>query len=131
MSSSAPTAPVISDYGNGRFMFSDEQSHQGPVLIIGEDVSGFSITPWLVDNRENLSKNDFKTVLNAAHRPDLLIIGVGDAMDHPYTDLRRNLNAEGLTCEILTTPAACRTWNLLLSEGRKVALAALEVPEKG
>jgi len=131
MASSAPTAPVISDYGNGRFMFSDEQSHQGPVLIIGEDVSGFSITPWLVDNRENLSKNDFKTVLNAAHRPDLLIIGVGHEMDHPYTDLRRNLNAEGLTCEILTTPAACRTWNLLLSEGRKVALAALEVPEKG
>jgi len=131
MASSAPTAPVISDYGNGRFMFSDEQSHQGPVLIIGEDVSGFSITPWLVDDRENLSKNDFETVLNAAYRPDLLIIGVGHAMDHPYLDLRRSLNAEGLTCEILTTPAACRTWNLLLSEGRKVALAALEVPEKG
>ena len=45
--------------------------------------------------------------------------------------LRRDLNAAGLPAEILTTAAACRTWNLLLSEGRKVAFAALEVPEKG
>ena len=131
MASSAPTAPVISDYGNGRFVFSNDQVHEGPVLIIGEDISGFSINRWHIRDRENFSTDDFKPALTAAHRPDLLIIGVGDAMDHPYTDLRRNLNAEGLTCEILTTPAACRTWNLLLSEGRKVALAALEVPEKG
>lgn len=131
MPSPSPTAPVISDYGNGRFVFSNDQVHEGPMMIIGEDISGFSIHLWKVSDRSAISKKDFDLVLNAVHRPDLVIVGVGTAMNHPYMDLRRELNAEGLPAEILTTSAACRTWNLLLSEGRKIALAVLEVSEKG
>lgn len=98
-------------------------------MILGEDISGFSIKPWIVRDREALTTDDFLPALNSPYRPDLLIIGVGEVMDNPFMGLRRDLNAAGLPAEILTTAAACRTWNLLLSEGRKVALAALEVPE--
>jgi len=129
MAQVSPNAPLISDYGHGRFVIAEEV-HEGPILILGADISGFSIHPWRVTDRTAISKDDFVEVLSSPYRPDLVVIGVGASMDHPYMSLRRDLNAAGLTVEIQTTAAACRTWNLLLSEGRKVAFAALEILEK-
>jgi uncharacterized protein len=42
-------------------------------------------------------------------------------------DLRDRLHEAGLGVEAMASPAACRTYNVLLSEGRRVALAALPV----
>lgn len=65
---------------------------------------------------------------------DVLLVGVGPAPQPLPEAFRAALEAAGLRFDPLATPAACRTYNVLLSEGRRVAAALLPVggasPEK-
>ena len=56
--------------------------------------------------------------------PLLLVLGTGAPPNHPFSDLGHAFREHGIALEVLSTPAACRTWNVLMSEGR-VAAAAL------
>ncbi|MGB0914339.1 MAG: Mth938-like domain-containing protein, partial [Phaeobacter italicus] len=58
---------------------------------------------------------------------DVLFIGTGAEVAHIPADLRQALEGAGIGVEIMNSPAACRTYNVLLSEGRRIALAALAV----
>ncbi|MBC7133567.1 MAG: Mth938-like domain-containing protein [Roseovarius sp.] len=58
---------------------------------------------------------------------DVILIGVGAEMAHLPPAFRAAIEAAGIGVEPMTSPAACRTYNVLLSEGRRVALAALPV----
>ena len=58
---------------------------------------------------------------------DVLFIGTGAEIAHIPSDLRQRLEALGLGLEVMATAPACRTYNVLLSEGRLIALAALRV----
>ena len=53
--------------------------------------------------------------------PPLLIFGAGDAPQAPLTTLGITLREAGVNLELMSTPAACRTWNVLMSEGRNAA----------
>ncbi|CUH81502.1 hypothetical protein TRM7557_03456 [Tritonibacter multivorans] len=70
---------------------------------------------------------DAETLLALAGQVDVLFIGTGAEIAHIPADLRSALEAAGLGVEIMNSPAACRTYNVLLSEGRRIALAALPV----
>jgi len=50
--------------------------------------------------------------------PPLFILGVGDPPMHPMNNLMAALRHNGTALEVMSTPAACRTWNVLMSEGR-------------
>ncbi len=54
-------------------------------------------------------------------------MGTGVEIAHIPKDLRRDLEAAGIGVEVMNSPAACRTYNVLVAEGRRVALAALVV----
>lgn len=58
---------------------------------------------------------------------DVLFLGTGAETAHPPAALRQRLEAAGLGVEAMNSPAACRTYNVLLSEGRRVAVALLPV----
>lgn len=58
---------------------------------------------------------------------DVLFVGTGAEIAHMPADLRDRLEALGLGVEVMATAPACRTYNVLLSEGRRIALAALRV----
>ena len=58
---------------------------------------------------------------------DVLFIGTGAEIAHIPSELRQVLEEAGLGVEGMNSPAACRTYNVLLSEGRRIALAALPV----
>lgn len=76
---------------------------------------------WSVSGLEGLDISDFPGML--ASRPDLLIIGTGERY-HPLPQkLLFKLISEKIGVEAMTTRAACRTFNLLLTEGRRAALA--------
>lgn len=62
-----------------------------------------------------------------AGQVDVLFLGTGAEIAHLPDDLRERLEAAGLAVEPMSSPAACRTYNVLLSEGRRVALAVLPV----
>lgn len=72
-----------------------------------------------------LNEDDFAPV--AAHRAefDVLLVGCGaTGVELPHA-LGLRLRAIGIPCELMDTGAACRTYNLLIVEGRRVAVALL------
>ena len=116
--------PIISEYADGGFTIGGAFT-KGGVLITGAEGTGFTITTWAVDDPEMIDAASLAPLYQADTPPNLIVLGVGEKMQHPFLKLRAELSKQAIAVEILTTPAACRTWNLLLSEGRKVAFAAI------
>ena len=59
--------------------------------------------------------------------PPLLLLGVGAAPRWPLQTLADDLKQQGISLELMSTAAACRTWNVLISEGRNAAAALYAV----
>lgn len=71
--------------------------------------------------------DDAEPLLALAGEVDVLFVGTGQDMAHIPAALRSALEDAGMGVEIMNSPAACRTYNVLLSEGRRIALALLAV----
>jgi uncharacterized protein len=70
---------------------------------------------------------DSAPLLALAGKVDVLFVGTGADVAHLPENLRTALEDAGLGVEPMSSPAACRTYNILLSEGRRIALALLPV----
>lgn len=70
---------------------------------------------------------DPKTLIDAAADLDVVFVGTGAEIAHLPAGLRKTLEDAGLGVEVMSSPTACRTYNVLLSEGRRVGLALLPV----
>jgi uncharacterized protein len=70
---------------------------------------------------------DQAALLALAGEVDVLFIGTGAEIAHIPAALRTALEEAGIGVEVMNSPAACRTYNVLLSEGRRIALAVLPV----
>lgn len=71
--------------------------------------------------------DDTAPLLALAGEIDVLFLGTGAEIAHPPADLRATLEEAGIALETMSSPAAARTYNVLLSEGRRIALALLTV----
>jgi uncharacterized protein len=71
--------------------------------------------------------DDAAPLLALAGRIDVLFVGTGAEISHIPAGLRNELEAAGIGVEVMNSPAACRTYNVLLSEGRRIALALIPV----
>lgn len=107
-------AQPVDGYGAGFFRIGGKV-HQGAVLT---SVAGTVVWAGL---------DDAEPLLAMAGSIDVLFIGTGKEIAHIPADLRQGLEQAGLGVEVMNSPAACRTYNVLLSEGRRIALAALPV----
>ena len=70
---------------------------------------------------------DAQPLLELSDEIDVLLIGTGKDMALIPQSLRTRLESAGVGVEIMNSPAACRTYNVLLSEGRRIALALIPV----
>jgi uncharacterized protein len=70
---------------------------------------------------------DLDPLLVLAGHVDVLFIGTGAEIAHIPAAMRTTLEEAGIGVEVMNSPSACRTYNVLLSEGRRIALAALPV----
>lgn len=70
---------------------------------------------------------DAAPLLALAGQVDVLFVGTGAEIAHIPVPLRSELEAAGIGVEVMSSPSAARTYNVLLSEGRRVALAMLPV----
>ena len=61
-------------------------------------------------------------------KPDMLLVGVGYNPSHLYQPLRDYAKQVTIGIDIMSTSSACRTWNVLLSEGRNVVACLIAVP---
>ena len=78
---------------------------------------------WPVKSFEALQASDLEAI--AAHSPDLLILGTGAKQRFAHPRLLNGLLTQGIGVECMDNQAACRTYNILMTEGRKVALALI------
>lgn len=80
-------------------------------------------TKWDVTTFEDLSASHFEQV--AATAPDVVILGTGKKQKFIHPKLITALSAQHKGVECMDNQAACRTYNILMTEGRKVALALI------
>lgn len=66
---------------------------------------------------------DVAALLSLAGTIDVLFVGTGAEISHIPSALREVLEAAGIGVEVMSSPAAARTYNVLLSEGRRIAVA--------
>ncbi|MEM9581038.1 MAG: Mth938-like domain-containing protein, partial [Pseudomonadota bacterium] len=70
---------------------------------------------------------DAAPLIALAREVDVIFLGTGDDIAHVPADLKEQVEAAGVGIEPMNSPAACRTYNVLVSEGRRVAAALLPV----
>lgn len=107
-------AQPVDGYGPGFFRIGG-QVHEGPVLTGPTGTNAWG------------GFEDAESLLGLADHVDVLFIGTGAEVAHIPQDLRATLEGAGLGVDIMSSPAACRTYNVLLSEGRRIALALIPV----
>ena len=78
---------------------------------------------WPVASFESLETSDFSAI--EALVPDVVILGTGARQRFVHPRLLANLTARRIGVECMDNQAACRTYNILMAEGRKVALALI------
>lgn len=76
---------------------------------------------WPVSSFDTLSADDFAQI--DATKPDVVILGTGNKQRFIHPRLIAVLTAQRIGVECMDNQAACRTYNILMAEGRKVALA--------
>lgn len=111
----------IDAFGAGGFRFA-EMSHRGSILATP---SGVRI--WPVAAFAEVTLASLQPVFDEAEAIDFLILGIGREIAFLPPSLRDPLRAAGIIVEAMATPAAARTYNVLVAEERRVAAALIAV----
>jgi len=85
------------------------------------------VDDWAPQNPHLLKLEDFQRILDL--RPEVVILGTGKNIHFPESKDMLLLQQEGIGIEVMGTAAACRTYNFLVSDGRKVACALFMIEE--
>ena len=107
-------AAPIDGYGPGFFRVGG-RLHEGAILVMPGLVQ-----PWG-------GFEDSATLVNVAGELDVVFVGTGAEICHIPPGLRDPVEAAVPGIEIMASPAACRSYNVLLAEGRRIAAALLPV----
>ena len=110
---------IIQSYEEGKFRISG-QIYDGAIFVFPERVEFWPAV-------EPLTPEHFNPLLDHLAQIDVVLLGCGRVVAPEILALRRDLKARGLHVEFMDTGAACRTFNVLLTEGRRVAAALLPV----
>lgn len=78
---------------------------------------------WLAGAWESLAPEHFAPLVQL--RPNVVLLGSGAKMRFPHASLARALTEARIGLEVMDTQAACRTYNILVGEGRLVAAAVI------
>lgn len=111
----------IDSYGGGGFRLKGE-FRAGGLLLTPEGVS-----PWPVSTVAELTAEAFAPVVGEAGAIDVLLVGMGAEIAALPAEARAALTAANIGVETMSTASACRTYNMLLSEGRRVAAALIAI----
>lgn len=113
---------VIDSYGPGRFQIGGE-TFEGGVLVFPNQV-----LVWPVADFGALEPADLAPIASAEPPVEVLLLGTGSKTEFLRPSVKAEIKAgAGLSPEAMDTGAACRTYNILLSEGRRVAAALLPI----
>ncbi|MFO7593299.1 MAG: MTH938/NDUFAF3 family protein [Pseudomonadota bacterium] len=103
----------------------DARDEEGRIVL----TESFIVSPrhlmreWRPDRLEQIEGRDLGVI--AEFRPEILLLGTGESLLFPNNSLTAAIIELGVGYEIMSSPAACRTYNLLAAEGRRVAAAII------
>jgi uncharacterized protein len=102
----------IDGYGEGFFRIGGD-AHSAPLAVTPKGICAWA------------GLEDAGGLLTASEGVDVILIGTGAQIAHIPDALRDVLEGAGFGVEIMASAQACRTYNVLLGEGRRVALALM------
>jgi uncharacterized protein len=107
---------IIQSYGPKGFKVSGV-SYDTPLII-----TPLSCTPWNAPvSVDNLAVSDFSFFKDKKGEIDVVLLGAGTKPSMIADDIRTALRENGISIDVMETGAACRTYNVLMAEGRRVA----------
>ena len=109
---------LFTAHGPDHVMVNGER-HTRSVVVLAEEVRDY----WTATGFDELTEAHFAYFLD--FKPDVLLLGTGATQRFPHPRLYSALTDAGIGVECMNTPAACRTYNILVAEGRKVVAAIL------
>lgn len=115
---------VIESYGANRFQVSQE-TYTGSIIVTPHQVLS-----WDVKDFSEVTPESFAELTAPETRPEIVLIGCGSRMQLVPSEVRIHLKTFGIAVEPMDTGAACRTYNVLLGEGRRVAAALVALSER-
>jgi uncharacterized protein len=113
---------VVESYGGGGFRISGER-YEHAVVVLPTQTLRWDAADWSAVTAASLTPAHDA----GSAEPTTLLIGTGETQHFASRALKAELRALGLVVETMNTGAACRTYNVLMAEGRKVAAALLPV----
>ncbi|MGI9450829.1 MAG: Mth938-like domain-containing protein [Geminicoccaceae bacterium] len=111
--------PLMQGYGQGGFRVSG-QRYQGSILLLPDRTEA-----WLARNMAELTIKSLQPLIDFEPAIELLIIGCGPILVPAPVTLRDVFRTKNIGIETMDTGAACRTYNLLAGEERRVAAALI------
>ncbi len=116
---SSEQVQVIRSYGPGRFLIG-QREWRSAVLVTPS-----ATTIWNVARAEELSLDSLAALKAAATPTELLVLGCGPRAVFIGPEMRLALKGAGFALEVVDTGSACRIYNVLLAESRRVAAALI------
>ncbi len=107
---------VIQSYAAGRFKISGI-SYEQAVIVKPHETVVWDEAP---NDIKSINVQSFQSLIDQADDIDVVLFGTGNKMQFVSPKLRQELSAVGLPIDVMDTSAACRTYNVLMAEGRRV-----------
>ena len=112
---------TFSSHGPG-YVSVNGTRYEGSVLVSGREIE----TNWAPNGFEGLDAAQFERL--GSMGAEIVLFGSGDRQRFPRPELLKALIAKGIGLEVMDTQAACRTYNILVAEGRHVACGVIIDP---
>ncbi|HZX32328.1 MAG TPA: Mth938-like domain-containing protein [Rhodocyclaceae bacterium] len=109
---------MFTAYGEG-YVSVNHQRHEGNLIVLPTEIRN----DWTAAKPDTLTETDMKQLMELG--TEIVLLGTGDRLRFPPGALLRPFAAAGIGLEVMDLPAACRTFNILAAEGRKVAAALI------
>jgi uncharacterized protein len=105
---------LITGYGAG-YVEINRQRYAGNTIVMADKL----ILDWPATNFASLVEAHFAQIVDL--KPEVVLLGTGEKHHFLQPKIYKTLTEQGVSLECMTTAAACRTYNILMSEGRNVA----------
>ncbi|MEQ8664288.1 MAG: Mth938-like domain-containing protein [Rhodospirillales bacterium] len=112
---------LVQAYGDGGFRIANK-SYQGSVLVLTDRT-----VPVSTRHAGELDIDAMRPIAERADEIDILVVGCGETFSLPSDELRGQLRELAIVMEWMDTGAACRTFNVLMTEGRRAAAVLIAV----
>lgn len=109
---------LITGYGaddEGSFVEINKHRYTQNLIVMADQL----ILDWQAANFASLTAFYFTQLIE--YKPEVVLLGTGEKHQFLHPKIYQNLTAQGIPLECMTSAAACRTYNILMSEGRNVA----------